>query len=262
MVKLPHMIRMLLALMDEAYTGSTIGDGGGDSGSEESCTVDIADPLFVELIKDEKDGLAERHWTPPGVAAVLQAATNSPQADRLKQILNITPRLLHMYFTISLRDAKNYMFYVFFIPFDILFSAYITLSLGCSFILTVDTHCLYLTLCSCLSFVALIPILMARNSILFPDKNYMYEVSRFVPVGRRLLEFMLASFQRSPDFIALLKVLFTQVSPHILVFQFTELGLQLCWAVGEHGGGGGSHKDAGRELFESLELLLYENLSS
>ncbi|KAL5978359.1 hypothetical protein ACLOJK_029476 [Asimina triloba] len=42
----------------------------------------------------------------------------------------------------------------------------------------------------------------------------------------------------------------------------TELALQLCWAVGEHGGGGISHKDAARELFESLELLLYENLSS
>ena len=40
------------------------------------------------------------------------------------------------------------------------------------------------------------------------------------------------------------------------------MALQLCWAIGEHGGGGGSHKDAARELFESLELLLYENLSS
>jgi len=40
------------------------------------------------------------------------------------------------------------------------------------------------------------------------------------------------------------------------------LALQLCWAIGEHGGGGGSHKDEARELFESLELLLYENLSS
>lgn len=35
----------------------------------------------------------------------------------------------------------------------------------------------------------------------------------------------------------------------------------MCWAIGEHGGGGDSHKDAARELFESLELLLYENLS-
>lgn len=42
----------------------------------------------------------------------------------------------------------------------------------------------------------------------------------------------------------------------------TELALQLCWAVGEHGGGGPSHKDAARELFETLELLLYENLAS
>lgn len=48
----------------------------------------------------------------------------------------------------------------------------------------------------------------------------------------------------------------------IVVFLQEELALQLCWAIGEHGGGGASHKDAARELFESLELLLYENLSS
>lgn len=49
---------MLLALMDEAYTGSTIGDGGADSESEDSNTIDVADPLFLELLKDENDGLA------------------------------------------------------------------------------------------------------------------------------------------------------------------------------------------------------------
>lgn len=47
-----------------------------------------------------------------------------------------------------------------------------------------------------------------------------------------------------------------------LVILQTELALQLCWAIGEHGGGGASHKDEARELFESLELLLYENLST
>lgn len=49
---------MLLALMDEAYTGSTVGDGGGDSESEDSSTIDAADPLFLDLLKDENDGLA------------------------------------------------------------------------------------------------------------------------------------------------------------------------------------------------------------
>ena len=48
---------MLLALMDEAYTGSTIADGGGDSESEESNTIDVADPLFLDLLKDENDGI-------------------------------------------------------------------------------------------------------------------------------------------------------------------------------------------------------------
>lgn len=51
-------MQMLLALMDEAYTGSTIGDGGGDSESEDSNTIDVADSLFLDLLKDENDGLA------------------------------------------------------------------------------------------------------------------------------------------------------------------------------------------------------------
>lgn len=50
-------LQMLLALMDEAYTG-TIGDGGGDSESEDSSTIDVADPVFLDLLKDENDGLA------------------------------------------------------------------------------------------------------------------------------------------------------------------------------------------------------------
>nr|GFD27795.1 AP-5 complex subunit zeta-1 [Tanacetum cinerariifolium] len=48
---------MLLALMDEAYTGSTIGDGDADSESEDSNPI-TSDPLFLELLKDENDGLA------------------------------------------------------------------------------------------------------------------------------------------------------------------------------------------------------------
>ncbi|KAJ9672059.1 hypothetical protein PVL29_025629 [Vitis rotundifolia] len=148
---------MLLALMDEAYTGSTIGDGGGDSESEDSNAIDVADPVFFDLLKDENDGLAERHWTSPGIAAALQAAINTPQSDRLKQALNMAPRVLDMYFAITLRDVNN--------------------SLIC----------------------ALLPLIMTRNATIFPDKIFSYEVRK------RLLEFMLAAFQRSPDFIALLK---------------------------------------------------------
>ncbi|KAI9084437.1 hypothetical protein K1719_033627 [Acacia pycnantha] len=49
--------KMLLALMDEAYTGSTIEDGAGDSESEDSSAIDVDNPLFLELLKDENDGL-------------------------------------------------------------------------------------------------------------------------------------------------------------------------------------------------------------
>uniref|UniRef100_A0A9I9DGX2 AP-5 complex subunit zeta-1 n=1 Tax=Cucumis melo TaxID=3656 RepID=A0A9I9DGX2_CUCME len=206
---------MLLALMDEAYTGSTIGDGGGDSESEDSNTLDVADPLFLELLKDENDGLSERHWNSPGMTAVIQAALNTAQSDRLKQLLNMTPRILDVYFSVALQVVND--------------------SLIC----------------------ALIPLLMSRNSILFPNKDFCYKVRK------RLLEFMLAAFQRSPAFIALLKKpIMDRLGEAYENPAKTELALQLCWAIGEHGGGGRSHKDAARELFESLELLLYENLLS
>ncbi|GAV60648.1 hypothetical protein CFOL_v3_04177 [Cephalotus follicularis] len=206
---------MLLALMDEAYTGSTIGDGGGDSESEDSNTIDAADTMFLDLLKDENDGLAERPLTSPGMAAALQAAINTPQSNRLKQILNLTPRLLDVYFAVGLRDVND--------------------SLIC----------------------ASIPLLMSRNATIFPDKSFSYEVRK------RILEFMLAAFQRSPNFIALLKKpIMNRLGEAYDSHAKMELALQLCWAIGEHGGGGGSHKDAARELFESLELLLYENLSS
>ncbi|KAL8098589.1 hypothetical protein AgCh_031390 [Apium graveolens] len=206
---------MLLALMDEAYTGS-VGDGGADSESEDSNTMASGDPLFIEILKDENDGLAERHWTSPGMMnATLQTATSSPHSDRLKQALKIAPRLLDVYFAIALHDVDN--------------------SLLC----------------------ALIPLLMARNSVLFPDKIFSYEVQK------RLLEFMLAAFHRNPDFIALLKKpIVDKLGEAYDSPAKMELALQLCWAIGEHGGGGVSHKDGARELFESLELLLYENLSS
>ncbi|EEF39567.1 conserved hypothetical protein [Ricinus communis] len=160
---------MLLALMDEAYTGSTIGDGGADSESEDSITIDVADSTFLEILKDENDGLAV--WSP--------------------------------------------------------------------------------LIC------ALIPLMMSRNDTIFPDKRFSYEARK------RLLEFMLAAFQRSPDFIALLKKpIMDRLGEAYDSPAKTELALQLCWAIGEHGGGGEAHKDAARELFENLELLLYENLSS
>ena len=52
------MMQMLLALMDEAYTGSTIEDSRGNSGSDDSSPLDLADPMFLDLLKDENDGIA------------------------------------------------------------------------------------------------------------------------------------------------------------------------------------------------------------
>ncbi|KAK9092108.1 hypothetical protein Syun_027019 [Stephania yunnanensis] len=206
---------MLIQLMDESYTGSTIEDIGVDSEIEGSDSIDVSDSLFLDLLKDEHDGLAERHWTSPGMAAALQSLIKTPLSERLRQALLVTPRLLDVYFSIALHEVNN--------------------SLIC----------------------ALIPLLMSRYDTLFPDRIFSYEVRR------RLLGFTLAAFHRSPDFIALLKKpIIDRLGEAYDSSAKTELALQLCWAIGEHGGGGGSHKDIARELFESLELLLYENLSS
>ncbi|XP_020591589.1 AP-5 complex subunit zeta-1 [Phalaenopsis equestris] len=206
---------MLLALMDEAYTGSTIGDRSGDSGSEDNNSIDVADPVFLDLLKDENDGLVERHWTSPGMTTALQAAINSSLSVRLKQALNMTPKFLSLYFAVALRDISD--------------------SLVC----------------------ALIPIIMSRNSNIFPDKTFTFEVRK------RLSDFILAAFQGSPHFIALLKKPIVDRLGEAYDNPIkTELALNLCWAIGEHGAGGALYMDVARELFESLELLLYENLSS
>lgn len=149
--------KMLLALMDEAYTGSTIEDGGGDFESEDSSAIDVTDPLFLEILKDENDGIAERPWSSPVMTTILQTAASNPYSDRLKAVLHLTPRLLDVYFSIALRDVND--------------------SLIC----------------------ALLPLLMSRFATIFPDKIFSYEVHK------RLLEFILSTFQRYPNFIALLK---------------------------------------------------------
>jgi len=105
---------MLLALMDEAYTGSAIEDSRGNSGSDDSSPLDLADPMFLDLLKDENDGIAAKHWISPTISSTLQAAVNSPQSDRLKQSLEMAPRFLSLYFAIALRDVNECMLPTFF----------------------------------------------------------------------------------------------------------------------------------------------------
>ncbi|XP_042379711.1 AP-5 complex subunit zeta-1-like isoform X1 [Zingiber officinale] len=206
---------MLLALMDEAYTGSAIEDRGGDSGSDDNNGIDVSDPVFLDFLKDENDGITERHWTSPAMAAILQAAINNTQSERLKEALDMTPQFLSLYFSIALQDVSD--------------------SLLC----------------------ALIPLVMSKYATMFPDKVFSYEAQK------RLSDFLLSAFQRSPSFIPLLKKPITdRLGEAYYNPAKTELALNLCWAIGEHGAGGSSCKDVARELFESLELLLYENLLS
>ncbi|KAF0921360.1 hypothetical protein E2562_006933 [Oryza meyeriana var. granulata] len=50
--------KMLLALVDEAYTGSAIEDASGNAGSDDSGPLDLADLMFLDLLKDENYGIA------------------------------------------------------------------------------------------------------------------------------------------------------------------------------------------------------------
>lgn len=205
----------LLALMDEAYTGSSTADQGGDSGDETSTSKDEAEALFADLLKDENDGLAERHWSFPGMAAALEAVMGETRSERLKHALKLVPLLLQIYFGVAIRDVNE--------------------SLLC----------------------ALLPMLFMRIDAMFPDITFS------VQAEKHCLEFMLAAFQKSPHLISILKKpIMDKIGQPYASTAKAELALQLCWAIGEHGGGGPSHKDAARGLFECLELLLYENLSS
>ncbi|KAJ7523876.1 hypothetical protein O6H91_18G066100 [Diphasiastrum complanatum] len=147
----------LLALMDEAYTGTSIADNGGDFGDEDPKRE--ADALFLDLLKDENEGLAEKHWSHPGMTTALQSAMGSVQSEKLKHALKLAPSLLQVYFDIALRDVND--------------------SLLC----------------------ALLPIVFIRVDAIFPEKAFTLEIHK------KCIEFVLAAFQQSPHFIAVLKIL-------------------------------------------------------
>lgn len=47
------------------------------------------------------------------MAAILQAAINNTQSERLKEVLDMTPQFLAQYFSIALRDVNDCMFFLF-----------------------------------------------------------------------------------------------------------------------------------------------------
>jgi AP-5 complex subunit zeta-1 len=99
--------------MDEAYTGSAIADVGAEPGGDgQPSARDEADALCSELLRDENEGLAERHWSYPGMAAALQSLMGSVQSQRLQHALSLTPSLLSVYFAVALRDVNDCKFHL------------------------------------------------------------------------------------------------------------------------------------------------------
>lgn len=111
------------------------------------------------------------------MATALQTVINAPLSNRLKEALEIAPRLLDAYFSLAVHDAND-----------------CTCSMGeCFFPYWIKLICLnyetftiwekddfsgcwlwyvYVSALIC----ALIPLIMARYSTLFPDKIFCYEV--------------------------------------------------------------------------------------
>lgn len=204
----------LFALMDEAYTGSTIFDDRGAESGDDEARPEV-ESLFADLLRDENEGLAERHWSYLGMADALARTRGSVTSDRLQFALDFGPVMLELYFAVALRDVNEPL------------------------------------LC------ALLASVLVRIDSMFLDESFSFEVRR------KCMEFSLKAFRKWPHLVALLKkpIIDRVGQPHTDADK-AEVALQLCWAVGEYGGGGDSYKVEARELFEALELMLYENLSS
>lgn len=108
--------------------------------------------------------IQERQWTSPGMSTALQAAINSSQSDRLKQALNMTPRFLYLYFAVALRDINDCM------SGNAFYFPYLILDLQDGILLKIFVLFVAALVC------ALIPIIMSRNSYIFPDKTFAFEV--------------------------------------------------------------------------------------
>ena len=51
--------------------------------------------------------MQERHRPSPALNTALQAAASGPRSERMNQTLKIAPRLLDVYFSVTLRDAND-----------------------------------------------------------------------------------------------------------------------------------------------------------
>lgn len=208
----------VLALMDAAYTGSTVtGRADSDSGDEagERRGWESVAALFKELMKDENDGLMEGHWSHPGLPAALLSSLGTSPSDRLQGVVQIVPKLLRIYFEVALRDVEDERL------------------------------------------AALLMMLFQRVDSMFPHPIFCREVQQ------ACLEFTLSVFERSPALVAVLKKpIIACIGQPFATPAKAELAMHLCWAVGEYGGGGEGHRGEAIQLFECIELLLYENLAA
>eukprot|EP00897_Mesotaenium_endlicherianum_P009555 jgi/Mesen1/8628/ME000050S08040 len=211
----------LFALMDAGFIGGAAAGGGasGTDSEDESAAWESGRnglrALYRELLKDENEGLAQGHWSKPGLQTALSAAAGAQASPQVKRTLRIVPRLLAVYFQVALRDVSD------------------------------------------VELMGLLPAVFERIDRVFSETVYQQQVQKIC------VQAVLAAICRSPHIVAVLK------KPIIKVIgqpfgtpAKAELALHLCLAVGECGGGGDAHKDAARQLFECLELLLYENLAA
>jgi hypothetical protein len=108
-----------------------------------------------------------------------------------------------------------------------------------------------------LSFVSSSPFYSSEPIIITSNCSF------FLQIIRICSRFLLATFDRYPSLLALLKKPILQtISPPPTRPEQIELAVHLVWAVGEYHMGGSREHVAARQVFEALELVLYESLAA
>lgn len=117
------------------------------------------------------------------MATALQAVINAPLSNRLKEALKIAPRLLDSYFALAVQDANDCMCSV-----GVLFPILNSVDDLTGKILLIWAKgdfsgllCWFIYVYVSALICALIPLIMARYSTLFPDKIFCYEVRYSIP---------------------------------------------------------------------------------
>eukprot|EP00271_Cylindrocystis_brebissonii_P021648 TRINITY_DN7867_c0_g1_i1.p1 TRINITY_DN7867_c0_g1~~TRINITY_DN7867_c0_g1_i1.p1 ORF type:complete len:603 (+),score=123.93 TRINITY_DN7867_c0_g1_i1:318-2126(+) len=217
----------VFALMDSFHTGGGAPALRGESSEEveemEEGRGELR-ALFKDLMKDENAPLAmESHWTSPRLSSDLtKQLSSSKYSERIQAVASLALNLLQVYVAVAIRDVDN------------------------------DDeneggllHMLLLKM-------------FHRIDKIFPDTAFTEKVQEVC------IQAMLEIFQRSPELLVKLKkpIVSYITKPFEGSFVQANMAQHLCWVVGEYSSRLRAHRGDVREIYEGIELLVYENIAT